>query len=173
VKPQQIARHYVVDTNTAILGSLPPELLTADTTAVAAASALFLSRAAVHGAALHVPHLFFSEVANAIYRDAIGAGLLTFENGLILLEDVLSPTWTAHTPVWDRVYALQRALQRTRSTGDAEFLSIAETLGYEVITADEKLVKAAAQNQVGIAVVFVTDHPWASPGSLEDFPPTD
>ncbi len=169
---RNIARRYVIDTNVAVLGGLPDSLIPESSRTLANAAATFLSRAAIHGAELHVPELFFSEVANVIYRDAIGAGLVALEDGLGVLEDILGASWQSHTPDWGRVYALQKALHRTRSTGDAEFLAIAESLGCEFITADESLERAVKQHGLVVPVIFVDKHPWAEVGALDDYPPT-
>lgn len=173
VSTLKIPRHYVVDTNVAVLGSLPDDLIPNTSRALATAAAVFMSRAAIHGAELHVPELFFSEVANVIYRDAISTNLITLEDGLRLLQSILAAKWQNHTPDWGRVYAFQKALQRTRSTGDAEFLAVAESLGYEFITADESLERSAKQHGLNVPVILVSSHPWAQAGALDDYPPTE
>jgi predicted nucleic acid-binding protein len=169
---EHIAGRYVIDTNVAVYAALPMQALKPEMLEVATAARWFMARARQHRAELHAPHLMFSEAANVIYREAIAKGVLSFEDGLEVIKSIQKDVpWTRHTPEDRRVYDLQRALQRTHSTGDAEFLAVAEVMGCEVITADESLFKSAAQHKIVVPVVLVRDHPWAHPGVLDDFPP--
>lgn len=174
--PPHIAKRYVVDTNVVVYAALPQAALAKrpDLIVAATASRWFMSRAVHHGAGMHAPHLMFSEARNVIYREGIAKGLFSEEDGLQIIISIQRDVgWTRHDPDDERTYAFQKMLQRTNSTGDSEFLAVAEALGCELITADGVLERAAQQHKLVVSVILVTAHPWSTPGALEDDPPID
>jgi predicted nucleic acid-binding protein len=150
-----------VDANVALYGFMDEAVLAPDVLETARGTARFLQRAELEGAVLHVPELFFSEVRNAVYRDGIAKGLFSFEDGLALVQTILTAGWVRHTPNDARVYGLQRAMGRTNSTGDAEFLAVAEALSCPLVTADGPLLSTVAQGGIAVTVLDVSTHPWA------------
>ena len=89
----------------------------------------------------------------------------SFEDGLALVQTILTAAWVRHTPNDERVYGLQRAMGRTNSTGDAEFLAVAEALFCPLITADGPLLRTVAQRGMAVTVLDVSAHPWARSNS--------
>jgi predicted nucleic acid-binding protein len=152
---------FVVDANVAILAFIDVSVLVPERIAMARAAARFMQRAMTERAELHVPELFDSEVRNAIYRDGIAKGLFSFDEGLTLLQTILNANWQRHAPEDERVYILQRDMQRTKSTGDAEFLAVAQVLSCALITADEALISTVEQRKIAVEVIDVAQHPWA------------
>lgn len=173
MKPNRIASVYVVDSSVALLGGVPLELLEGHELNMGIASSAFLSRAAFHGAELHVPFVFLSEVGSGVYQGLIASKRTTFEDGQRVREAIFGTTWEYHVPVWDDVFEIQRTLGRAGNTNVAEFLSLALNLGCAFITTDKALVQKVARSGLEIEVHLVTAHLWGTPGALDMHPPTD
>lgn len=171
MNPDPIARVYVIDSSVALYGGIRLELCTPDEQPLAVASSRFLSRAAFHGAELHVPSGFYSEVVSLVWQHFVTVGVVSLEDATILLEDVLGTDWQMHIAVFGEVLNVQRALRRTGSTRDAEYLALAANLECEFVTTDELLAEEVHALGLEIPVVLVTAHPWATPGALDDHPP--
>ena len=163
MKPAKIDRYYVVDSSIAIYGGFEARAFTQASQSVAIACASFLSRAAFHGAELHVPFIFFSEITNVLYSRLVGSGLYS-------LEDIFSTNWELHFPVRNSVFDTQFKLGHQGSTTDAEFLALAEDLKYTFITTDQQLVQKARATNLKVKVLLVSDHPWAQLGGVDEFP---
>jgi predicted nucleic acid-binding protein len=173
VNDAPITRVYVVDAGVAFYGGGDPALFASEVQGLALASGRFLARAAFHGATLHVPSVFYSEVTTLVSRDLISSGVINLEDGTTLLEDILSTDWAMHICVFGYVLRIQGLLGFLGNTNDAEYLALAEGLDCRLITTDEDLCAKVLERELPISVVHVTDHPWATPGALEDWPPTD
>jgi predicted nucleic acid-binding protein len=78
-----------------------------------------------------------------------------------------------HIAVFADVLEIQQTLGHLDNTSDAEYIAVALGLGCTVITADEAFKLEVQAKDINVPVMLVTDHPWALPGSLEDFPPSD
>ena len=163
----------MIDSSVAFYGGAQPELFAASQEATAVASAWFLARAAFHGATLHVPSVFYTEVSTYVARDVLASGVLGLADSTSLLEDILSTAWDMHIAVFADVLEIQQTLGHLDNTSDAEYLAVALGLDCTIITADEAFKLEVETKNINIPVVLVTDHPWASPGLLEDFPPSD
>jgi predicted nucleic acid-binding protein len=172
VKPN-IARVYAIDSSVAFYGGAQPELFAASRETIAVASAWFLARAAFYGATLHVPSVFYTEVSTYVARDVLASGVLGLADSTSLLEDILSTAWDMHIAVFADVLEIQQTLGHLDNTSDAEYLAVALGLGCTIITADEAFKLEVQTKNIDVQVMLVTDHLWASPGSLEDFPPSD
>ena len=170
MKPAKIDRYYVVDSSIAIYGGFEARAFTQASQSVAIACASFLSRAAFHGAELHVPFIFFSEITNVLYSRLVGSGLYSLEEGKLFLEDIFSTNWELHFPVRNSVFDTQFKLGHQGSTTDAEFLALAEDLKYTFITTDQQLVQKARATNLKVKVLLVSDHPWAQLGGVDEFP---
>jgi predicted nucleic acid-binding protein len=170
----KVTRQYVIDANVAIDAFVPENLFSSTKDRrVYEASYAFIARAVHHGAVLFVPNLFFGEVANVISRDAVNPGLISSEDGARLVNAIFSGVdWQAQIPDYDRVFALTAKLQRKR-TGDSEYLALAETLDCELITGDERLVRAVTQAKLAVRVIDVCDHVWRKDGDLDANPPSE
>jgi hypothetical protein len=131
----------------------------------------FLARAAYHGAELHVPSVFLSEIASLTYRDLVASGILPLEVGRAVLEAILGTHWEIHFPVWGDVFDIQHALKHVDSTGDAEFLSVASNLGCALISTNMMLLEEIQRSKVRVSTLLLTDHVWSQAGALEDHPP--
>ncbi len=152
--------HFVIDSNIVLLAFTPKNAVRLGSEANALAAQQFLSRAQLENAVLHVPELFDSEIRNAIYRDGISKGVFTFDDGLALAREILAANWQRHIPNTELIYRLQQAMNRTKSTGDAEFLAVAQELNCPLITADSALVNTVQNQKISILVFAVTQHPW-------------
>lgn len=152
--------HFVVDANVALLSVIPLVALDAVSKPSAIAAQQFLAQAKLENAVLHVPELFDSEIRNVIYRDGISKGVFTFDDGLALAREILAANWQRHVPNIELVYRLQQAMNRTKSTGDAEFLAVAQELACPLITADLALLSTVQNQKIAVHVVAVVDHPW-------------
>jgi predicted nucleic acid-binding protein len=168
-----ITKHYVVDSSIALYGALPAEFFVESQHEKARAASAFLSRAAFHGAELHVPVVFFSEIMNLVYQEFIQTKILSLEEGQILLETIFSTTWEFHFPIFQSVFELQHRIAPRAKTIDAEFLSLAKNFRYPFITTDATLLLDVQSKIREVEIYLVTEHPWAKSGRLEDFPPTD
>jgi predicted nucleic acid-binding protein len=170
VKPAKIAKHYVVDSSVAAFGCIEPSFFAPEIRSVANASVSFLSRASYHGAELHVPSVFFSEVMNFVYRFTVGNGLVSLEDGKQILAGAFGTNWEIHFPIWDSVFEVQHKLKDRQTTTDSEFLALAADLNYTFITTDSQLVLDAREAKLRSKVLLVTDHLWAQSGGVDEFP---
>lgn len=152
--------HFVIDANIVLLAFTPKSAIRLGSEENARAAQLFLSRAQLENAVLHVPELFDSEIRNAIYRDGISKNIFSFDDGLTLARDILSANWQRHVPNIEFVYRLQQSMNRTKSTGDAEFLAVAQELNCPLITADSALLSTIKNQNIAISIFAVTEHPW-------------
>ncbi len=152
--------HFVIDANIVLLSFTPKSALKVGSEANAIAAQQFLSRAQLENAVLHVPELFDSEIRNVIYRDGISKSVFTFDDGLTLAREILAANWQRHIPNTELVYRLQQAMNRTKSTGDAEFLAVAQELDCPLITADSALISTVQNQKIPVQVFAVTQHPW-------------
>jgi hypothetical protein len=162
---------YVVDSDVAFYGGVPLEAVSPELHSLCIACATFLARAAYHGAELHVPSFFLSEVASITYRDLVASELVTLEGGQVILETILGTHWEIHFPVWGDVFNIQHSLKRMDGTGDAEFLSVASNLGCAFISTNMMLLEEIGRSKVQVSTMMLTDHVWSQEGALEDHPP--
>ena len=170
MKPIKIESHYVVDSNVAIYGSFATTVFTKNLHPLAAACNSFLSRATFHGADLHVPAVFFSEIMNFTYGSLVSSNLYSLEESKVILEEILGTNWEMHIPVWNSVFDMQHNLEYQSSITDAEFLSLADDLNFTFITTDTQLVREVQEANLNVKVLLITDHPWAQSGSVDEFP---
>lgn len=166
----KILGKYVIASDVAVLGGVPAEYLLIQDQIVATACTAFLSRASFHGAELHVPNLFFSEVMSIIYTDFVHTQVLSVNNGNRLLGAIFGTTWEYHFPVWESVYEIQHALGYFKNTHIAEFLSVAADQGLTFITTNAKIIDDARAAKLKVKIMLVTDHPWAKSGGVDEFP---
>ena len=161
----------MVTPDVALYGGLPLELFPPESRGLAVACATVLGRASFLGSELHVPTVFYSEVTALVSR-VISQGLIELEAGKAALDSILSTTWEFHFLVVADVLEFHRALEYPY-TSDAEYLAVAAELGCAIITSDARLIALAQTQNLGVEILFVTDHPWAQPGAVEDNPPED
>lgn len=96
------------------------------------------------GTRIAAPYLMPVEVTNALHQ-RVGRGDLTLEAATERMKSLLSSGLELHQPA--RLYgrALELASQfGLRATYDAHYLALAETLGCDVWTADEKFFRATS-----------------------------
>jgi predicted nucleic acid-binding protein len=168
-----IARVYVVDAGVAFYGGGEAELFPPTERALSVASSWFLTRAAHHGAQLHVPSVFYSEVSSLVAQDLISLGTIDLADGTNLLEAMLGTNWEMHIAVFADVLRIHQDLEPTGRTNDAEYLALSEMLKCTLITTDEGLRAKVLERSLGISMLLIDEHPWSQPGSPDDFPPTD
>jgi hypothetical protein len=161
----------VVDSDVAFYGGVPLEAVSPELHPLCLSCATFLARAAYHGAELHVPSIFLSNVSRLVYRDLVAAELVTLEGGKVVLEAILGTHWEIHFPVWNDVFDFQHALKRTNSTSMAEFLSVASNLDCAFVSTNLMLLEEIRRGDVRVSTLLLTDHVWSQPGPLEDHPP--
>jgi predicted nucleic acid-binding protein len=164
---------YVTAADVAFYGGVSAEFFAPERQDLAVASAWFLTRAAYHGAELHVPSVFYTEVSTLVAQNLISLGVLNLEDGTSLLEAILGTNWDMHIAVFGDVLRIHQDLEPTGRTNDAEYLALSEMLECTLITTDTGLRAKVLERGLGIPVLLVHDHPWSQPGSPDDFPPTD
>ena len=171
MKAKRIARVYVVDSDVAFYGSVPLEMVSPELHSLCFACSTFLARAAFHGAELHVPSVFLSNIASLAHRDLVASEIVTLDGGKVVLEAILGTHWEIHFPVWNDVFDIQHALKRTNSTSIAEFLAVASGLGCAFISTNMMLLEEIQHSNIRVSTMMITDHVWSRPGALEDHPP--
>jgi predicted nucleic acid-binding protein len=170
MNPEPIALIYVIDSDVAFFGSSDQLLFDARVQDIASASLSFLARAAYHGARLHVPSIFLSEVMQLVFENFLVTGALDLADSKIVLNDLLSPSWDIHFAVHEDVLEFQDKLRRS-NTSEAEYLAVAFDVQCVFVTASHDLIRDVQKLQIPVKTIHVTDHPWAQSGALEDFPP--
>jgi predicted nucleic acid-binding protein len=167
---ENIALNYVIDSDVAFYGSSDVSLFDTRLHGIASASVSFLARAAYHGAQLHVPSIFLSEVMQLVFENFVMTGAISLTDSKIVLNDILSPTWDIHFAVHEDVLEFQDKLRRS-NTSEAEYLAVAFDVQCIFVTASRELLSDVQKLQIPVSIMHVTDHPWAQTGALEDFPP--
>ena len=90
------------------------------------------------------PHLMPFEVANALHRRVL-RGELNVGDSIRLIARLLESRLELHQPPDLHVRALQLASQLKQNAAyDAHYLALAESVGCELWTADERLYRAAS-----------------------------
>ncbi len=163
-----IYRNYVVTPSVALYGSLSPDLLVANEQSLIFASHAFLSRAAFHGAILHVPMLFYSQVIEAAFA-TYQEGYTSFEDCQALARAILESNWEYHIISSDDILTMQQQFKTPSVQGDAEYLAIAQELQCPIITTQAHPLEAVGN----LEVIQLETHVWASAGAIEDFPPNE
>jgi predicted nucleic acid-binding protein len=149
----------VIDANVALYAFAPSGALDENLHFIAEAARHLLLHAVNEDAALFVPWLFFSEVTNTITRN-VGSSRLTESEGEIMLESIMSITWTPLLPKWRDVFRITRDLQRNKS-GDSEFVAVALDTGARLITTDDRLLKNAESRKLDYPITPVQAHAWS------------
>jgi hypothetical protein len=162
----QISRDYVITPNVALFGCIPHEFLNRSDQELMLDCHVFLSRAAFHQAKLHVPMVFYSQIleaAFALYQQEV----TDFESSLALANTILETTLEYHIPTAQDVLKMLSQQIGYAGQGDGEYLAIAAKIGCPIITTAKHLLETTAPVQI----LEVQNHPWASTGGLDDFPP--
>ena len=90
------------------------------------------------------PHLLPFEVANALHRRVL-RGELSVDNSVRMMARLLQSQLELHQPPGLHVRALQLASQlRQNAVYDAHYLALAESVGCELWTADERFYRATS-----------------------------
>ena len=90
------------------------------------------------------PYLRPFEVANALYRRVL-RGELNVGNSIRMIARLLESSLELHQPPDLHVRALQLASQLNQNAAyDAHYLALAESVGFELWTADERFFRAAS-----------------------------
>ncbi len=90
------------------------------------------------------PHLMPFEVANALHRRVL-RGELNVGDSIRMMARLLASKLELHQPPDLHVRALQLASQLQQNAAyDAHYLALAESVGCELWTADERLYRAAS-----------------------------
>ena len=90
------------------------------------------------------PHLMPFEVANALHRRVL-RGELNAGDGIRMMARLLASRLELHQPPDLHVRALQLASQLKQSAAyDAHYLALAESVGCELWTADERFYRVAS-----------------------------
>ena len=91
------------------------------------------------------PYLLPFEVANALHRRVL-RGELNVGDGIRMISRLLTSRLELHQPPELHVRALQLASQLNQNAAyDAHYLALAESIGCELWTADERFYRAASQ----------------------------
>ncbi len=106
------------------------------------------------------PYLMPFEVANALHRRVL-RGELNVGDSIRMIARLLASRLELHQPPDLHVRALQLASQLKQNAAyDAHYLALAESVGCELWTADERFYKAASQ---GVSNVRLLGDPDNSP----------
>ena len=90
------------------------------------------------------PYLLPFEVANALHRRVL-RGELNVGDGIRMISRLLTSRLELHQPPELHVRALQLASQLNQNAAyDAHYLALAESIGCELWTADERFYRAAS-----------------------------
>ena len=102
------------------------------------------------GVRLAAPYLILAEVANALHRRVV-RGELSVEAAAHLSESLLSSRLELHQPpnIQSRALALASQLSQG-AVYDSHYLALAETLGCELWTADQRFYRAAVAFTDGV-----------------------
>ena len=102
------------------------------------------------GIARIAPHLMPFEVANALHRRVL-RGELTVDDSIRMIARLLESRLALHQPPDLHVRALQLASQLNQNAAyDAHCLALAESLGCELWTADERFYRAASTSVANV-----------------------
>jgi hypothetical protein len=167
-------RRWVVSADVIVYGCIAHEALSVDVRPVAMQCVSFLSRASYHGAKLHVPFVFYSEVMTLATR-AASQGVIEWRAAHQLIEEAFGTEWDFHIPSWDDVLEFQPRLNSPPSsnTHEAEYLAVARNVGTAVVTTRNVFKNRVSESGIDVPVMLVGDHPWSQPGALDAFPPSD
>jgi predicted nucleic acid-binding protein len=165
----QSALTYVVDASVAFYGAGQSELFLPEQQYLSTACSWFLTRASLHGAELHVPSIFYTEVTTLVARDLIQPGVIDLDDGTQLLKDILSTNWEMHIAVFDDVLRIFQTTEQKDRTNALEYLALAEMLKCTLVTTDETLRFMVLKYNLDVEVLLVMEHPWANPEGLDDF----
>ncbi len=163
MNPEFIHRHYVISPSVAVYGALPPEILTPEIQSQASACNAFLSRAAFHGAELHQPMVFYSEITLFAFQ-LQQQGFFDLPDCKALAQSVLSTSWEWHFPTTDDILD---CLFETQNLFDSEYLALAKQLGCPFICTNPDVKTKHS------LIMPVQYHAWSSSGTLDAFPPTE
>jgi predicted nucleic acid-binding protein len=166
-----VANTYVVDAGVALLGGTPVAWHAAEQQPMAVAASAFLSRAAFHGATLHVPSVFLSELTSLVFNDWVAPGKLELSTGQRLLEDLLLTGWDVHFVVFTEALDMQYRLGIPGNAATGEYLALAAQTHSALITHDAALVRDVRTRGLAVPITLVTEHVWSQSGGLEDSPP--
>ncbi len=106
---------------------------------------------------------FYSDVTRFAFR-LYQQNLIDFEDSKILTRDVLNAVWDYRFPATDDILTVSREFPELPLV---EYLALARDKNYSLIYTDPTF--STFINQDG---VLVSEHPWASEGDLDKFPPT-
>ncbi len=105
---------------------------------------------------LSVPHLFFTEIGNVLWkrwrRRQISAQVVVA--ALEAIEAVGLTVWTDRNLLWD---AVAIALRRGCSVYDSLYLALADKIDGRLVTADRRLVNTLAGTDAARRVVWIEE----------------
>jgi predicted nucleic acid-binding protein len=105
---------------------------------------------------LSVPHLFFTEIGNVLWRrwrrKQLSARVVVAT--LEAIETVRLTVWEDRSLLWD---AMAIALRRGCSVYDSLYLALADRIDGRLVTADRRLVNALAGTDAAGRIVWVED----------------
>jgi predicted nucleic acid-binding protein len=105
---------------------------------------------------LSVPHLFFTEIGNVLWkrwrRRQLSAQVVVA--ALEAIEAVGLTVWTDRGLLWD---AIAIALRRGCSVYDSLYLALADKIDGRLVTADRRLVNSVAGTDSARRVVWIED----------------
>lgn len=105
---------------------------------------------------LSVPHLFFTEIGNALWkrwrrREISTEGMVATVEAI---EAVRLTVWADRELLWD---AVAIALRRGCSVYDSLYLALADKIDGRLVTADRRLVNSLAGTEGAQRVVWIED----------------
>jgi predicted nucleic acid-binding protein len=107
----------------------------------------------------HVPTLFYTEIAQTIWKKVHLRRETTEDDGRQILQDLQRMPLDVHEtpPLLDAAFEI--ALRTGRTVYDSIYLALAEVLGCRLVTADERLSNAIKATPLVSSVFWVGDVP--------------
>jgi predicted nucleic acid-binding protein len=107
----------------------------------------------------HVPTLFYTEIAQTVWKKVHLRREVPEEDGRQILQDLQRILLDVHptTPLLDAAFEI--ALRTGRTVYDSTYLALAEALGCRLVTADERLYNAIKATPLASSVLWVADVP--------------
>jgi predicted nucleic acid-binding protein len=109
------------------------------------------------GVRRHVPSLFFTEVAQTLWKKVHQRGELSEDEGREGVRSLLLMPLTVHPsqPLLDTAFEI--ATRTGRTVSDSIYLALADTLGCRLVTADLRLFNALQESLFATSLIVLGD----------------
>jgi len=115
----------------------------------------------------HVPVLFFTEVAQTLWKKIRLRRELSDENGREICRRLLLMPLEVHPTDFVLEMAFGIALDTGRTVYDSIYLATARAMNCELVTADLRLYNAAQGTSLATSLIWIADVPGRFPGLID------